>query len=228
MTRIQLWDFPTRLFHWLLVAAIAAAWATGEAGGSWMVWHGRIGLFIIGLIGFRLAWGVFGSTYARFATFVRGPATILAYLRGQWNGHGHNPLGALSVLGLLALISLQAGTGLFANNDDIGYTGFLYALVSGDRSTLLTGLHHKIFDLLLILIGLHLAAIAFYTLIKKDNLVKPMLSGKKEVEHGESFRGGGWLAFVAALAIALGLAWGVSGAWLPPPPVAASSPAPSW
>ena len=122
MTRIQIWDLPTRLFHWLLVSAIGAAWATGEAGGSWMIWHGRIGLCIIGLISFRLAWGFLGTNYARFSTFVRGPAAIRAYLRGQWQGLGHNPLGALSVLALLAVVSLQMGSGLFANNDDIGYT----------------------------------------------------------------------------------------------------------
>ena len=171
-----------------------------------MIWHGRIGLCIIGLISFRLAWGFLGTNYARFSTFVRGPAAIRAYLRGQWQGLGHNPLGALSVLALLAVVSLQMGSGLFANNDDIGYTGFLYALVSGDTSQLLTRLHHKIFDLLLILIGLHFAAIVFYTHFKKDNLVKPMITGWKEVEQGEAARGGGWLAFLVALAFALGLA----------------------
>lgn len=228
MTRIRLWDLPTRLFHWLLVAAIAAAWATGEAGSSWMIWHGRIGLFIIGLISFRFAWGFLGSTYARFTTFVRGPQTILAYLRGQWHGLGHNPLGALSVLGLLVLTALQACTGLFANNDDIGYTGFLYALISSDTSQLLTRLHHKIFDLLLVLIGLHLAAIAFYVHFKKDNILTPMVTGSKAVEQGESARGGRWPAFLVAVLFAGGVVWAASGIWLPPPAPPSSSSAPSW
>ena len=98
MKSVLVWDFPTRLFHWLLVVAIAAAYISGDTGGNWMVWHGRIGILIVGLISFRLVWGVAGSTYARFGTFVRGPATIKAYLAGKWHGLGHNPLGALSAL----------------------------------------------------------------------------------------------------------------------------------
>ena len=176
-TRIKLWDLPTRVFHWLLVVAIGAAWDSGEIGGNWMVWHGRIGLLIVGLVAFRLVWGVIGSTYARFASFVRGPASILAYLRGQWHGIGHNPLGALSVLGLLTLLALQATTGLFAYNDDIGFGGPFYAAISSDLSATLTKIHHKLFDGLLVLVGLHIAAILFYTHVKKDNLVKPMLTG---------------------------------------------------
>ncbi len=225
MKTIHLWDLPTRAFHWLLVAAIGAAWFTGEQAGSWMVWHGRIGILIIGLISFRLAWGVVGSTYARFANFVRGPAVIADYLRGRWHGHGHNPLGALSVLGLLGLISLQLGTGLFATSDDSGFNGFLQSLVGSGLSERLTGLHHLGFDILLVLIGLHFAAIVFYTHFKKDNLLKPMLTGKKQVERGEDARGGRWPALVLALLIAFGAMWAASGAWLPPPP---PPPASSW
>ena len=161
MQKILLWDLPTRVFHWLLVMAIGAAWFTGEQGGSWMIWHGRIGLFIIGLIVFRVCWGIFGSTYARFSRFVRGPAAIADYLRGRWQGLGHNPLGALSVLGLLGLTALQAGSGLFAVNDDIGYTGFLNTLVSSKLGERLTDFHGDCFEVLLVLIGLHVAAILF-------------------------------------------------------------------
>ncbi|MEY2632112.1 MAG: hypothetical protein RIR00_766 [Pseudomonadota bacterium] len=218
--RIRLWDLPTRLFHWLLVLAIGGAWASGELGGDLLVWHGRLGLLIIALVVFRLVWGVVGSTYARFGQFVRGPAAILAYLRGQWHGIGHNPLGALSVLGLLGLVSLQAATGLFAMNDDIGFHGPFYDLVSGHTSELLTRLHHRIFKLLLLLVVLHLAAISFYKLVRKDNLILPMLSGHKEVTDPtlRPAEGGGLPALLLALALALGAVYAASGVWLPPPP----------
>lgn len=218
MSQIRLWDLPTRLFHWLLVAAIAAAWATGEEGGSWMIWHGRIGLFVVGLVVFRICWGFLGSTYARFATFVRGPTAIATYLRGQWHGLGHNPLGALSVLGLLALTALQTGTGLFASNDDIAYTGYLQALVSSEWSERLTYLHHFVFDLLLILIGLHVAAILFYTHVRKDNLLTPMITGSKEIAQGQPASGGGMAALIVALTIASGSVWLIGSGALTPPP----------
>jgi len=223
MKKVLVWDLPTRLFHWSLVAAIGGAYLTGENGGNGLVWHERLGIFIVGLIAFRITWGFAGSTYARFATFVRGPAAIKAYLAGRWQGLGHNPLGALAVLGLLALITLQLGSGLITQNDDTGIAGPFYTLVSEQLGSIATRLHHKIFDLLAILAGLHVAAIAFYTHFKKDNLLKPMLLGHKEVTIGESARGGSRAALVLALAIALATSYGASGAWLEQP--AASPPA---
>lgn len=227
MKKVLVWDLPTRIFHWLLVAAVAGAYFTGENGGNWLVWHERLGILIVGLIAFRLTWGFAGSTYARFATFVRGPAAIKAYLTGEWRGLGHNPLGALSVLGLLALVALQFSTGLFAQNDDTGIAGPFYAMVSDNLGSLATSLHHKIFDVLAVLIGLHVAAIVYYTHVKKDNLLKPMVTGHKEVSKGESARGGGPIALVIALVIGLAASYTASGAWVekPPAPPAASTPA---
>ena len=95
MKSIRLWDLPTRLFHWLLVLAVTGSMVTINIGGIWMVWHERFGLAIIGLLSFRLVWGVIGSTYARFSQFVSGPGAVVAYLKGSWQGLGHNPLGAL-------------------------------------------------------------------------------------------------------------------------------------
>ena len=106
MPRIRVWDLPTRLFHWLLVALIIAMIITGKIGGNLIDWHARIGITITGLVAFRLVWGFVGSTYARFATFFPTPGRILAYLRGQWHGLGHNPLGGWMVLVLLALLLL--------------------------------------------------------------------------------------------------------------------------
>jgi cytochrome b len=228
MKKVLVWDLPTRLVHWLLVAAVGGAYFTGENGGNWLVWHERLGIFIVGLVAFRLAWGFVGSTYARFSTFVRGPSTIKAHLAGQWQGLGHNPLGALSVLALLALVTLQLSTGLFAQNDDTGFAGPFFALVSDKLGSVATRLHHKIFDVLAILVGLHVAAVVFYTRFKKDNLVKPMIVGTKTVGDGENARGGGFAPFIVALFIAAAAAYGASGAWvekpLAPPPAAT----PAW
>ena len=225
--RFKLWDLPTRIFHWSLVACVLAAIVSGQIGGGWIDWHGRIGIAIAGLVTFRLAWGLIGSTYARFSHFFPVPANIRNYLQGEWQGEGHNPLGALSVLGLIGLLTVQVGTGLFSN-DDIAFVGPLFELVSKDVSDTLSGFHKMLADGLIGLIVLHLLAIAFYGHVKKQNLVRPMVTGWKEGE-GESARGGGFLAFCLALLVALMVVYGASGEWMPappPPPPAASTP--SW
>jgi len=230
MQYVRVWDLPLRLFHWLLVATVTAAVLTGQIGGNLMLWHGRLGILITGLIAFRLAWGLVGSTHSRFASFVRGPAAIIAYLRGGWHGLGHNPLGALSVLGLLTVLGLQASGGLFAN-DDIAFQGPLYGLVSKDTSDWMTGLHRKGFWLVLALVVLHIAAIVFYTRVKGEKLVGAMLTGQQEVgdhQPAEAPTGGGALALVFALAVGIAGALAASGAWMPPPPPPEPAAAPAW
>lgn len=229
--RIRLWDLPIRLFHWLLALSVIAAIICAQVGGNWMDWHGRIGLFIVGLLAFRLVWGVIGSTYARFMQFIPTPNKLKAYLRGDWRGVGHNPLGAFSVFGMIGLLCFQVASGLFSN-DDITFVGPLFNLVSKDQSNFLTGLHQLASNLIYLLIGLHWVAIAFYTWVKKDRLVKPMINGWKDVpdEHpAQPASGGGWLAFLVALAIAVATVYLASGAWLPPasPPPAATG-TPNW
>jgi cytochrome b len=216
MQRIRVWDLPTRVFHWVLALCVAAAIITVNIGGNAMVWHGRIGVAVLGLLVFRLIWGFVGSTYARFATFVKGPAAIKAYLRGQWQGEGHNPLGALSVLALLGTLALLVVTGLFAN-DDIAFQGPLYPLVGKDLSDQMVGIHRLIEPLILVLVFAHVAAIVFYARVKKHNMVTPMITGWK-VGAGETARGGGAVAFVVALVISLAAVYGASGFWMPPPP----------
>lgn len=226
--KAYVWDLPTRLFHWLLVACVVAAFVTAKMGGAMMVWHGRLGLAILGLLVFRLVWGLNGPTYARFGQFVRGPGAILAYLKGEWHGQGHNPLGALSVLALLCALAAMAGTGLFAN-DDIAFRGYLAPLVDNDMSNRLTGIHFQIETLLMALVGLHIAAILFYAFVKKHDLVRPMLTGWAPGEPGESAQGGGPLAFAVALLVALAAVWAASGALIPPPPAPpAATGAPAW
>lgn len=228
MKRIKLWDLPTRIFHWSLAIAVIGAFIAQKLGGNAMVWHGRLGLAVLGLLVFRIIWGIAGSTYARFSSFVRGPAAIRAYLRGEWTGVGHNPLGALSVLGLLGVLAVLVATGLFAN-DDIAFEGPLYALVGKAMSDRLTGFHRLMEPFVILLVLLHLAAIVFYARVKKDNLVKPMVLGWKEVADGESAKGGGWPAFVVALVLALAVVAAASGAWIDmAPPSAAPVSTPSW
>ena len=229
--RIRLWDLPTRLFHWLLAGLVVASFVSGKIGGNAMDWHGKFGLAILGLLAFRLVWGFAGSTYARFVSFLPTPAKVLAYLRGQWRGVGHNPLGAFSVFGLLLVLAIQVGTGLFGN-DDIAFRGPLYELIGKDLSDRLTGLHKLSVNVLIALVTLHIVAIAFYVRVKKDDLIRPMLTGWKEVAPGEgaSASDGGALPLAVALLVAVTTVYGGSGVWLPtPPPPPVSAPAtPPW
>jgi cytochrome b len=219
---IRVWDLPTRLFHWLLVVCVLGAFVCAQIGGNAMVWHGRFGLAVVGLLVFRLVWGFVGSTYARFFQFVRGPKEILAYLRGEWHGEGHNPLGALSVLGLLGTLLLLVATGLFAN-DDIAFEGPLYALVGKDLSDRVVGIHRLLEPVIILLVLAHLSAIVYYVRFKKETLIMPMITGVKE-STAEPARGGGLIAFCVALLLALAAVYGASGAWLPePPPVTPAS-----
>jgi len=212
--RIRLWDLPTRLFHWLLALCVIAALVSGQIGGKLIELHGQIGLVIVGLVAFRLVWGFSGSTYARFAHFFPTPARIKDYLNGDWRGLGHNPLGALSVFALIFLLTAQVLTGLFAN-DDIAFVGPLYEMIGKSFSDRLSGIHELLSNGVIALVVLHVAAIVFYVRVKKDNLLRPMLTGWKDKANGESAKGGGGVALIVALMIAAAAVYGASGAWLP-------------
>jgi cytochrome b len=182
MERRLVWDLPLRIFHWLLATCVAGSWLTHELGPLWFEWHERIGYLTLVLVAFRIAWGFVGPRHARFASFLRGPRTTLSYLR-HLRGEGartagHNPLGGLAVVVMLGLLLLQAVTGLFAN-DEIFNNGPLYGYVTDQQSDRLTGLHKTNFNGVLALICLHLAAIAFYQLWKRVDLVRPMWTGRK-------------------------------------------------
>ncbi|MFA7293094.1 MAG: cytochrome b/b6 domain-containing protein [Rhodocyclaceae bacterium] len=225
--RILVWDLPTRVFHWALVVLLVALIVSGKVGGGLIDWHGKLGLAAVGLLGFRLAWGLLGSTYARFATFFPTPARLRAYLRGEWKEPGHNPLGALSVFALLALLALQIATGL-AGNDDIAFRGPLFELAGKALSDRLTGFHKLSINLLFILVALHIAAILFYTHVRKNDLIKPMITGDKAHPHARPASGGGLAALIVALTFAAAAVYGASGAWLPPPPASPPASTPSW
>lgn len=184
MTKIRVWDLPTRLFHWTLPVAMVALFITGDLGGNLMEWHMRTGYAVGALVLFRLVWGVVGGRWSRFGSFVPTPQRLLAYLKGEpgaFSGVGHNPIGALSVLAMLLVLAVQVGTGL-VSDDEIAFTGPLYSLVSSHTSGLATWYHKEVGKaILLALVGLHLAAIVFYRVIKQQKLIQAMLSGDQDV-----------------------------------------------
>jgi cytochrome b len=179
MYKIRVWDLPIRFFHWSLAILVTASIVTAQVGGNAQVWHFRCGYAVMALLMFRLIWGVIGTRYARFSDFLAGPGRILTYLRKGMDYAGHNPLGSLSVLTMLAALAIQVGTGLFSN-DDIFSEGPLAVFVSKDWSDKLTWLHTEVGALLIyVLIGLHIAAVLFYTLFKRQKLVSAMITGDK-------------------------------------------------
>lgn len=212
--RVQLWDLPLRLFHWSLVASVTTAIVTGKLGGSWIELHAKAGMVIVGLLAFRFVWGLIGPTPARFIHFAPTPGKVRAYIQGKWHGIGHNPLGALSVFALLGLLGFQAGSGL-VSNDDISFAGPLAQLIDDELSHTITNWHHQAANALFALLGLHIAAIAFYTKVKKDKLVQPMVTGWKEIPADlPRPRRARRVALLAALAIGLAASYGASGDWI--------------
>jgi cytochrome b len=180
---VPVWDIPVRLFHWILVLLIAFSWLSSEM--DWMTWHMYSGYAILTLILFRILWGFIGSTHARFSDFIYGQRALIAYIktlpsRTAAKFAGHNPLGGISVALMLLCVLAQAGTGLFAN-DDIINEGPLFKHVSKGLSDWLTTIHKYNFNVLLALIGVHVAAVLYYLIWKSENLVKPMFTGRKHL-----------------------------------------------
>jgi cytochrome b len=202
----RVWDVPTRLFHWTLVILVALSWWSAEYGRDDL--HLYLGYGVLSLLFFRIGWGLVGSSTARFSAFIRGPYSVLRYIRDRfrWPLAGHAPLGALSVLALIAMLLVQVGTGLFALDEDGLYGGPLASMVSIAASDTARELHEELWNVLLALIALHIAAILLYRLALGKNLLGPMITGKARLEPGvEPMRPGKWWAALvcAALAIAL-------------------------
>ncbi|TAN56314.1 MAG: cytochrome B [Rhodospirillales bacterium] len=179
--KIRVWDLPTRLFHWTLVLLVILSFISAKKGP--MSLHQLSGLSILALVLFRLVWGFVGGTHARFADFVKGPRAAIGYLRDLMKGGhplwiGHNPVGGLMVLALLAALLAQASLGLFGN-DDISFEAPLSKFVSKAASDAATGWHALLFKGLLALVAMHIGAALFYLLAKKDNLIWPMITGWK-------------------------------------------------
>lgn len=215
ISRVRVWDGPTRLMHWLLVFFIAVCWWTGIH--NQLEYHLYSGYGALWVVLLRLYWGFFGSSTARFANFVRGPRTVFSYMctlhkRNATHIHGHNPLGALSVLVMLALVLAVIVPGLFAVDVDGLYSGPLSSYVSFHSGRHLAHLHYRIFNGLLAVIVLHLIAVGFYYIYKGQNLVFPMISGTRKSDVGA----GGeleiaplWRLFLGSI-VAAGVVWIIS------------------
>ena len=216
-TTVKVWDLPVRLVHWSFALLVPAMWYTAE--NHMFDWHTRMGVVLLGLIVFRIAWGFLGTRTARFASFVRGPAAIRAYLGGEETRPGkigHNPLGALSVLALIGALLTQVSLGLFAGDPYDGATGPLNSLVGVMTADTVTELHETFFYVLVALIALHLGAIVWYA-AKQHNLLGPMVGGTADAPDGAE---GIARAPVGGLLVSLLIAFAVmSWVWMGAPPL---------
>ena len=191
------WDLPVRVFHWLLVLCFAGAWITAESE-HWRLVHVTLGYTMAGLLAFRVLWGLVGTRHARFASFVRGPRAVLGYLKslvGRNPEHhtGHNPAGALAIVGLLALTAVTAASG-FATYDELG-------------GEWLEDLHEGAANAMMLLVVVHVLGVVVSSFVHKENLVRSMFTGRKPVPADQGIRRA-WAPLAAALlAAVLGFWW---------------------
>ncbi len=218
LQRTRVWDLPTRAFHWLLTLAVVAAVATGQIGGNAMVWHLRIGLLILALVVFRLVWGLVGGHWSRFGSFFYGPRSWLAYWRGERGPDGryeigHSPLAAPAVWAMLGLLGVQVATGLVAD-DEVATTGPLNRFVAAGTVLRASAWHAGAGKVLLIALTLlHVAAVLYYLVRLRRNLVGPMWHGDQSLPPGAVASRDSAATRLLALAIAaasVGLAWWVA------------------
>ncbi len=182
---IRVWDLPVRVFHWLLVLCIAGSIISVNLGGNAIQWHAYFGYSVLTLLLFRVTWGFIGSTHARFASFFPNREKILNYLQGNApKVLGHNPIGALSVFALLFVLSVQVFTGLFVD-DEIAFQGPLAKYVPNWVVSFLSEVHEGNQVVIYTLITIHIAAIIYYKKLKGEDLIKPMISGDKEIDPSE-------------------------------------------
>ncbi len=219
-TKQLIWDLPLRIFHWSFALTVLGAWYTSEQEGELIDLHIQLGYVALGLLIFRLLWGVIGPKHARFLSFIPSPKSLMQYLKiskktvntsdKQQSSAGHNPLGALMVVLMIILIALQAISGLFIN-DDVFSSGPYYGSFSKEFEQTMSFLHHNTFDFMIAAIVLHLTAIAYYWRVKKQNLVLPMITGKKSahlvseadaIPHSKIF-----LAIIVAISCCLFVYW---------------------
>jgi len=206
---VRLWDAPVRLIHWLLVALIGFSWWAVEDHLNWHRWSGYA---VIGLVAFRIYWGFAGGGAARFASFVKGPRATLAYLatlpkRASSEVPGHNPLGALSILAILAVLVAQVATGLYTVDIDAFEGGPLSDRVSFETGRAMAEWHELVFRALQTLVVLHVAAVLFYLVWKRNNLIGPMITGRRVFPSDPGLAGTPWWRFVLGVALAGAITW---------------------
>lgn len=214
-TSLKIWDVPVRVFHWSLVILFATAYVTNALGTNYFKYHVWSGYAIIVLVSFRILWGLVGTYHARFINFVRNPITTIKYAvsvfkRTDKHYVGHNPLGAIMVITLLAAVLTQAITGLFTN-DEIFNLGPLYGYISNELSLQLTSIHRQLFYWILGAIALHVVAVLIHIFLKRDNIIKAMFTGRKISSEGNTQKAISssriWLAVIIVVVLALLLAW---------------------
>lgn len=213
MRQVRVWDVPTRIVHWGLAIAFPFSWAAAE----WDNWpaHRASGYVILGLLIFRVIWGFAGSDTSRFGTFLRGPGAVFTYARSLPSraasaAYGHNPLGGWSVALMLLALIVQVGLGVVAVDTDGLESGPLADYVSFETGRWASKLHHQLFNVLLALVALHVAAVAFYALWKRRNLVTAMITGRMTSDEAQP---GGFAPASRAVAVAVvagAIAWFVS------------------
>lgn len=207
------WDVPIRLFHWTLAGLIGFSWWTARSGH--IDWHLYSGFGILSLLIFRLLWGLFGSSTARFANFVRGPSGVLTFLRdnASWKAAGHTPLGALSIIAMLGAILVQVSLGLFATDEDGLNEGPLAHFISIDASDQVREIHERWFYVILALVVLHVGAILYYRLFQNKKLAKAMIIGTNRIDPGIApMRPGKWWAALLCLAAGIAITrWIIAG-----------------
>jgi cytochrome b len=186
-TKVRVWDLPTRVFHGALVLCVIGSITTAQIGGVAMEWHFRCGYAILSLLMFRLIWGIFGGRWSRFNAFTYTPKATMAYVRGHHPkadpSVGHSPAGALSVFALLAVLLAQVFSGL-TSDDQITFAGPLVHFVSSAWTGNATWYHATVGKFILLgLMALHVGAIIFYLVVKRENLIKPMFDGDKDIAN---------------------------------------------
>jgi cytochrome b len=210
-TEVRVWDWPVRLTHWLFVFCLALSWWSAEERA--MDWHRYSGYALLGLLIFRIYWGFAGSSSARFSAFVRGPNSVVAYLRGSRQQHrsaGHNPLGGWSVAAMLTLMLAQVLIGLFVSDVDGIESGPLSHLVSFKVSRTLAEIHEIVFNVILGLVALHIVAILFYLFARRDNLIGAMLTGKRRAERMNSMTPVPAWRVLPGIVLAVSVVWWVA------------------
>lgn len=196
-TRIRVWDAPVRVFHWLMVLSFTGAYLTAESE-RWRMVHVSLGYALGGLVVFRLVWGVVGTRYARFSSFVRGPVVVLRYLRGMLGGQpvryvGHNPAGAVAIVLMLACSGVIVGSGWAVYNDLGGH--------------LAEALHEGVGNFMLAVVGVHIAGVVMASRLHQENLVRAMVTGTKPGMPGEGIDRAWWGVAALLLAAVMGFGW---------------------